>query len=272
MFSLKHSANNLWYGTFSIFPEVKVTHAISTKFNGVSDIVKGGLNLALHVGDNPEHVVENRKKFCEGLNLDISKMTTCQQVHGNSIACVTKDNIGAGAFSFKDTISDTDALITNVKEVSLSLFFADCTPIMIYDEEHHAIGVAHGGWRGTVGAIALHTVKAMAQAFETNPRKCVASVGPSIGACCYEIGDEVADKFKHTFKDRSDMILQKNTSTGKYHLDLCTANALMLIRAGLKPENIDFADVCTCCNSEVLFSYRADKGKTGRICAIMELK
>lgn len=272
MFSLKHGDNNLWYGTFSVFPPDRVINAVSTRFNGVSKPPFDGLNLALHVGDEEKCVLENRRLFCEGLGLDAAKMTTCRQVHGNNIACITADDIGAGAFSLSDTVPDTDALITNVKNVPLTLFFADCTPIMIYDPDTHAIGVAHGGWRGTVAAIAFHTVKAMAQAFGTQPHRCLASIGPSIGPCCYEIGDEVAEQFKKVFLDAADLILRRDEQTGRQHLDLWQANALMLHRAGLRAENIDMADTCTCCSSDVFFSYRADGGKTGRIAALMALK
>lgn len=153
MFKLIHAQNNLWYGQFSIFPQDKVIHAISTRFNGHSKTPFDGLNLALHVNDNPDDVIANRQLFCEGLNLDSHKITTCKQVHSNKVACITEENIGSGAISFANSIDDTDALITNLKNVPLTLFFADCTPIMIYDPKNNAIGVAHGGWRGTVAKL-----------------------------------------------------------------------------------------------------------------------
>lgn len=272
MFYLEHKANNLWYGKFSIFPEDKVIHGISTRFNGVSKAPNTSLNLALHVQDNPEDVLVNRQKFCEGLGLDAGKMTTCEQVHGNHIELVTEENIGAGATSFANTIKGTDALITSLHQVPITLFFADCTPIMIYDTVKNIIAVAHGGWRGTAGQISYFVIKEMQQKFHTKPKDCVASIGPSIGACCYEIGDEVAEVFKRVFKDEADCILSRNQKSHKYHLDLWTANALTLIKACIPKENIDMANTCTCCNSNIFFSYRADHGKTGRIAALMALK
>lgn len=272
MFYLEHKDNDLWYGKFSIFPEDKVIHGISTKFNGVSTGDCKGLNLALHVQDNPEDVVTNRQKFCEGLGLDAKYMTTCQQVHSNHIEFVTEENIGAGATAFDNTIKDTDALITSLHQVPLTLFFADCTPIMIYDTAKNIIAVAHGGWRGTAGQISYFVIKAMEKKFHTRPKDCVASIGPSIGPCCYEIGDEVADVFKDVFKDESHYILSRNQKTHKYHLDLWTANALTLLKACVPAENIDMANTCTCCNSDVFYSYRADNGKTGRIAATIALK
>lgn len=272
MFKLIHAQNNLWYGQFSIFPQDKVIHAISTRFNGHSKAPFDSLNLALHVNDNPDDVIANRQLFCEGLNLDSHKMTTCKQVHGNKVACITEENIGSGAISFANSIDDTDALITNLKNVPLTLFFADCTPIMIYDPKNNAIGVAHGGWRGTVGEIAKYTVAEMTKHYHTNPSDCLASIGPSIGACCYEIGDEVVAKFSEVFQNDSDKILNFNQNSKKYHLDLWQANAITLQRAGVLADNIDMANTCTACNKDVFFSYRADNGKTGRIASIISLR
>lgn len=272
MFSLYHASNNLWYGRFSVFPKNKVIHAISTRFNGVSIPPFDGLNLALHVGDNPQQVVENRCLFCTGLGLDPKQITTCQQIHGNRIVYITKEKIGAGSVSLADTIKDTDALITDLPNVALTLFFADCTPIMIYDPVQNAIGAAHGGWRGTVGEISLHMIEMMQKKFNTNPTDCIASIGPAIGTCCYEIGDEVADKFKQLYKKDSNLILKRDKTTRKYHLNLQKANALTLQKAGLTAQNIDTADICTACNSKVFFSYRADGRKTGRIACLIALK
>lgn len=272
MFNLIHTQNNLWYGKFSIFPETNLIHAISTRFNGYSNAPFKSLNLALHVNDEESIVQQNREKFCTGLDIEFSNMTTCQQVHGNKIILVDETNKGSGAFHFSDTICDADALITNKIGIALTLFFADCTPIMIYDPVQHAIGVAHGGWRGTVGQIAKKTVEAMQKAYNTNPQDCLASIGPAIGKCCYEIGNEVADQFKEVFAKDSQKILEYHQDKDKYHLDLWTANAIMLQRAGLSSTNIDMANTCTCCNHDIFFSYRADHGKTGRIACIMALK
>lgn len=272
MFNLIHANNNLWYGKFSIFPKDKVTHAISTRFHGYSQPPFNGLNLALHVKDNPNNVLNNRKLFCAGLNLNSMKITTCQQVHGNKVICVTNELIGKGATDFNDTIADADALITNISQVPLTLFFADCTPILIYDPIHNVIGNAHGGWRGTVGKIALHTIELMHKIYGTNPKDCLASIGPSIGACCYEIGEEVALKFRKAFPNHTEQILHFHQDKQKYHLDLWQANALTLQQAGLPKTNIEIANVCTSCNHDIFFSYRADKGHTGRIASIISLR
>ena len=272
MFFLYHNTDNLWYGKFSVFPEDKVIHAVSTRFGGTSQAPFDRLNLALHVDDKEADVLKNRRLFTKGLGLEPSYITTCQQVHGNKIACITAENIGAGASSLSDTIKDVDALVTNLLNAALTLFFADCTPIMLYDPVHHAIAAAHGGWRGTAGEISLHTLEMMHEKFGTQPADCLASVGPNIGPCCYEIGDDVAQIFKNLYKENDSLILQRDKTTQKYHLNLQKANVLTLQKAGLKIQNIDTADTCTACNSKIFFSYRADKGTTGRIACIIALK
>ena len=112
----------------------------------------------------------------------------------------------------------------------------------------------------------------MTKHYHTNPSDCLASIGPSIGACCYEIGDEVVAKFNEVFQNDSDKILHFNQDSKKYHLDLWQANAITLQRAGVLADNIDMANTCTACNKDVFFSYRADNGKTGRIASIISLR
>lgn len=261
---------DLWIGQFEIFDKKTFAHGISTKHGGRSKGYFSSLNLGLHVEDKAEDVIENRRIFCKALGVNPENTATCQQVHGNNIARITKENIGAGFRDFNQAIADTDALITNEPGVPLMLFFADCTPILIADPVHKAVGLAHGGWKGTLGAIALKTVEAMGREFGSQPEDMVAAIGPSIGVCCYQVGREVADKFRNAFPDMADRIL--HVQGEDIHLDLQETNTLLLEKAGLKPENIDNAGVCTCCNSSQFFSYRADRGKTGRIAAVISVK
>ena len=164
-----------------------------------------------------------------------------------------------------------DALITNEKNLPLLLFFADCTPILIFDPVHQAIGVAHGGWKGTVQKIAAKTIEAMEAEFGTNPADCLVGIGPAIGACCYEVGENVRVAVTATFPQQQDTLLS-SVSTDKWKLDLWQANRCQLEDAGVLPDKIDMANSCTQCNADVFFSYRADAGHTGRIGALLCLK
>lgn len=272
-FSLKYGGRpNLWLGQFDIFPKDLFVHGISTRHGGYSEAPFASLNLGLHVDDDPSLVWKNRTAFFEGLGLYAGTMVTCQQVHGTNVAKVTMDDRGKGAKVYSNAIAETDALITNVPHLPLLLFFADCTPILIADPVKKAIGVAHGGWKGTVGGIAIKTVIAMTEAYGCNPADMLAAVGPAIGPCCYQVGKEVADKFRETFHDMADEILQPSDGEEeKCQLNLWRCNELQLVKAGLQAENVEVANVCTSCNNQQFFSYRADKGKTGRIGAVLSI-
>ena len=251
--------NNIWYGTFPALEEAGFVNACSCRLHGESDVVEGTLNLALHVGDDVEKVLRNRKAFAEAIGVDANRFTTCQQVHGSKVVQVTKELVGSGAVDFANTIADTDALITNLPDVPLMLFYADCVPVLLADLETGAIGLAHAGWRGTVANIGAKTLAAMREAFGTKPENVLAAIGPSIGACCYEVDDFVRDQasgFEKFFAPKGG---------GKSQLDLWGMNAKQLQEAGVHAENITVAGICTNDNVELFCSYRAEQGKTGRM-------
>ena len=253
------SYNNVWFGYFSDFEQAGFTTACSCRFHGESDIVPGTLNLALHVGDNPQKVVRNRQKFAEAIGVNAERFTTCAQVHGNNVQVITENLIGSGAFSFGDTIPETDALITNLPEVPLLLFYADCVPVLLADPETGAIGLAHAGWRGTAAEIVKKMVAAMQDAFHVKPQNLLAAIGPSIGECCYEVDDVVRNEmidYASCFVDKCD---------GKYWLDLWEVNRKQLMEAGVTSSRISIAGICTNHNPELFCSYRYENGRTGRM-------
>ena len=270
-FSLQYAGDSIWYGSFSLLAKAGICHGISTRFGGSSQSPYASMNLTLHTGDDPAAVIENRQRFCRALDVDFSRLCTCEQVHGDKIFKVTDKEAGRGCFQLEDSIAGVDALITNEKNLPLLLFFADCTPILIFDPVHQAIGVAHGGWKGTVQKIAAKTIEAMGAEFGTNPADCLVGIGPAIGACCYEVGENVRVAVTATFPQQQDTLLS-SVSTDKWKLDLWQANRCQLEDAGVLPDKIDMANSCTQCNADVFFSYRADAGHTGRIGALLCLK
>ena len=253
--------NNIWWGMFPRLMQAGFGNACSCRLHGESDMVPGTLNLALHVGDEVELVLQNRRLFAQVLGLDASKFTTCEQVHGSNVAVVDEALVGAGATALADTIKDTDALVTNLANVPLLLFFADCVPLLFADERQGVCAVSHAGWRGTVAQIGGKTVEAMLQSFGSRREDIIAAIGPSIGQCCYEVDDFVRGKaagYEQFFAPRAE-------KPGKYLLDLWGYNRQVLLDAGLKAENILTAGVCTEHNQEMFCSYRAEQGKTGRM-------
>ena len=271
---LRRTEQNLFHGKFSTFPDDLVTHAVSTRIGGFSDKPFDSLNLALHVGDVAENVLANRKKFAQSLGFKIEDIVTPNQIHGDKIFRVEEIHRGRGSQNYNDSIKETDALITNVKNLPLMLCFADCVPIFFVDVENCAVGLAHGGWKGTLNKIAAKTFLAMRENFGTTAENCLVGIGPSIGACCYEVGGNVVETCAEVFPNNIDELIINRD--GKKFLDLWAANKIQLMEVGIPAQNIDVAAECTCCNANWYFSYRnARKNnfqETGRIAALIALK
>jgi hypothetical protein len=166
--------------------------------------------------------------------------------------------------------TDVDGLVTDEAGVILSAFFADCVPLYFVDPAHRAIGLSHSGWRGTVGRMGRATIEVMAQEFGTRPEDVRALVGPSICMDCYEVSADVADAFYAEFPGHEREILLEKGG-GKYQLDLWKANELVLLEAGVRPEHLAVAGICTCCHAQQLFSHRASRGKRGNLGAFLML-
>ena len=259
---LSHSDKNIWHGKFSVFPEGTLIHAVSTRLGGVSQPPYDSLNLAFHVEDDADAVRHNRQLFANSLGVDWTKIVSPKQIHGDCVCRVTATHAGRGARDYDSAIADTDALITDEPNLPLLLCFADCVPIMLYDEEHHAIGVAHGGWKGTALNIAAKTLKRMTEEFGTNPADCVAGIAPSIGATSFAVGEDVAAVFRDCCGEDSVII-----NDGKSYIDLPDINRRQLLAAGVN--TVDCAEVDTVGENKWYFSYRGDGGRTGRIAALM---
>lgn len=259
---------------FYTFPHLNdaglVTHGFTTRAGGVSKGPCQSLNTAFHVGDRESHVKTNRALACQSLGIDPGLMVAGNQVHGDIVTVVGETDKGKGAFSEKDALPGTDALVTAAAGLPLASFYADCVPIFLLDPVNRVVALAHAGWKGTALRIGQKTVEVMAATFGTDPRDCLAGVGPSIGPCCYEVDEKVISHFWGGISVPSD--LAGAVSPGKWKLNLWEANRRVLLAAGIKAENILSACICTSCHSDMFFSYRAQKGKTGRMMAIIMLK
>lgn len=269
-FVLRHMRDNLWSGWLDIFPEDRLVHGFSARQGGVSRVPFDALNMALHVGDDPADVWENRMRFLQVLGLDAARICTVRQVHGTEIVRAFRRDAGRGARDYADALADADAVITNDSGVTLMLCYADCVPVLLYDPVHNAAGLVHAGWKGTVQRIATKTAVRMSEEFGTNPAELLAGIGPSIGVDCYEVGQETAEQFQQAFPQQTAKIVQERD--GKPYIDLWAANRLQLEEIGVLAENIDCARICTACEHTWYYSYRAADGRTGRMAAVMELK
>ncbi|MEE1017592.1 MAG: peptidoglycan editing factor PgeF [Ruminococcus sp.] len=263
-----NNADTVPYLTYNSLSEIKfINHAFSTRLGGVSEGEFTSMNLAFNRGDNPECVTENYKRLCKSAGFEFESLTASAQDHHTFVRAVTKADRGVGIYKPRD-MESVDAIITNETGVTLVTYYADCTPLYFVDTKNRAIGLAHGGWRGTVGRIAEKTIQKMTGLYGTNPADITAAVGPAISVCCYEVDKPCIDNFYALEDlDTDKFIFPKDG--GKYMLDLLECNRQILVSAGVKPENITVSDVCTNCNSELLWSHRATKGHRGTMCAFM---
>lgn len=263
-----NNSDTVPYLTYNSLSEINfINHAFSTRLGGVSQGEFTSMNLAFNRGDNPDSVTENYKRLCQSAGFDFETLTASAQDHHTVVRAVTKADVGVGIYKPRD-MQSVDALVTNEKGVTLVTYYADCTPLFFVDTKNKAIALAHAGWRGTVGRIGEKVVGKMHELYGTTPENITAAIGPAISVCCYEVDYPCAEQFlKLSDLDSSKFVFPK--PDGKYMIDLPETNRQILISAGVKPEKITVSDVCTNCNSELLWSHRATKGRRGTMCAFM---
>jgi polyphenol oxidase len=274
-----------------------LVHGFSTRVGGFSRTYrKGDLNLGFTKDDSRAAVEKNRIVFLKAVGVvkhtrskaernPFWPLVTTRQIHSDLIHCIDS--------APKEQIVG-DGLITATPGLLLAIQTADCLPIIVVDTKHRAVGVFHAGWRGTVKRIVEKGVGEMFRCFGSRPRDLKAAIGPGIQGCCYEVGEEVRTKFEsqfayaaslfHEVKD-SDPVREKypllfltarapghSELPKKIFLDLVGANRQQLMAAGVPKKNIETSPLCTNCHPELLFSYRAEKGKTGRMMAVVGIR
>lgn len=263
----QNKTGDLEYLTFPSLTETgMVGHLFTTRTGGVSTGDCATMNLSFSRGGNKEHVLENYRRICEVLGVNVEDVVASVQTHTTNIRHVTAADKGKGVICPQD-YQDVDGLITDEPGVVLATFYADCVPLYFVDSVKKAIGLAHSGWRGTVNRMGAHMVQKMGEAFGSKPEDLIAAVGPSICRDCYEVSEDVALEFQAVFPDSA--VVSPGKAPGKYQLDLWLANRLVLEQAGIPGEQISVTDVCTCHNPEYLFSHRASNGKRGNLAAFL---
>ena len=244
-----------------------VNHTVSTRFGGVStqkDLAS--LNLGSQTSDSPENILENYRRFCEAAGYDMQKIVLAKQTHSTNVRYVDETDYGKGVLRERD-YNNIDALITDKPGICLAIHTADCVPVSFTDTRLRVIGNAHCGWRGTYGRLAEKTVNAMKERFGTDASDLVCTVGPCICAECYEVSEDLFADFENKFS-KSEALKMKN---GKYYIDLALINKQILIECGVKKENIIISDVCTCCNTDYMFSHRGQGAGRGIIASCLSI-
>lgn len=247
-----------------------VEHCFTTREGGVSQGIFESLNVSFTRGDDEAAVIENYNRLADALGVKTEQFVCSQQTHTTNVRRVGKADCGIGVTK-PLTYEDVDGLITDEPGVVLSTFYADCVPLYFVDPVHKAIGLSHSGWRGTVGRMGQKTLEAMKKVFGTEPKDVYVAVGPSICQECYEISRDVAEEFRKEFQGHEQEILWQK-SEEKFHLDLWRCNEIVMTEAGILPEHLAVTNLCTCCNSKLLFSHRASLGKRGNLGAFLYIK
>jgi YfiH family protein len=227
----------------------------STRLGGVSLPPFDSLNLGLSTEDKKELVDQNRLSFLSVLGLSENDIASSGQVHGNAVLVATETQ----------RAQCYDAVITNKKGLFAAVTVADCTPVLIYDPVNSAVAAIHAGWKGTVQQIAKGTLDKMKSSYGTEPANCFAYIGTCISEKTFEVGPGVADLFTTELK-RFDPIINK------FFVDLKKANLQQLIQEGVPVKQIEVSRNCTVLNNDRYFSYRKEKGQTGRMLALIGIK
>lgn len=265
-----HKNGEVVYLTFPKIAQAGgVKHAFSTRFGGVSTGDCSTMSFGFSLGDKPENVLENYRIFCEAFGTDCKNAVLSQQTHTANLRIVTKEDSGKGIFLERD-YSDIDGLVTNERGLVLVTQYADCTPLAFYDPVKRVVATSHAGWRGTVQEIAAKTIALMRDRFGSDPADILCGIGPNIGKCCYEVDDPVINEVnKLSYLELDSCYTPKGG--GKYMLNLREVNRQIMVHSGINPQNIDVADLCTCCHSDVFHSHRATKGKRGTLALMIGL-
>jgi YfiH family protein len=275
-----------------------LVHGFSTRTGGFSRTYgKGDLNLGFTKEDSRAAVERNRAAFLRTLGATPGRrsakarasaswpLITLRQIHSDVIHCIN---------SVPGEPLTGDGLITATPGLLLAIQTADCLPVILVDSKKHAVGVFHAGWRGTVQRIVEKGVGEMVRCFGSRPRDLKAAIGAGIQGCCYEVGEEVRTKFESQFDYAASLFREAKESDpvrekypllfltarapghgelpNKIFLDLVDANRRQLLAAGVPAKNIEASPLCTNCHPELLFSYRAEKGKTGRLMAVAGIR
>ena len=250
----------------------QIVHAFGTRHRGVSRAPYDTLNLGMSVGDDPQAVEENRRRFFGTFGLRLSQVVRVKQVHGDGVLRVDELLVSRRGFpsSLLDEGYEYDSLVTHLRDLALVVTTADCLPLLIHDPVRGAIAAVHAGWRSTAKRIAARVLESMATAYGTEPGDCRVAIGPGIRRCCFEVDAPVVDAMMAALSSWAEHTVA--TGPGRFHLDLAGVNRAILIGAGVHPDRIADVGLCTACRTDLFFSHRAEKPRTGRMMNLILLR
>jgi polyphenol oxidase len=247
-------------------------NGFSTRLGGVSEMPQDALSLAGFNDDAAENILENRRRFLKLFPGDWV-LAGCWQVHGAEVRVVQTAQEAKPAENERGETIYCDVIVSNAAGVLAGVKTADCVPILLGDPVSGAFAAVHAGWRGTLATAVIAGVKRLTAEYGAKPEDLRAAIGASAGACCYEVGTDVIDAFMERFGGGVNLF--QTTRPGHALIDLLKANRDQLESAGVIPERIYTAPICTMCRTDLFFSYRKEKkvnGKVGRLMAVVGRK
>lgn len=245
----------------------------TTRQGGVSLGAYCSFNINEYCGDTAEHIAENRRLLAQRLGIAPDHIILPHQVHGAEVRQIGADFLQLPENERRMIVEGVDALVTNQRGICIGVSTADCIPVLLYDEAHHAVAAIHAGWRGAVQRIVQTTIDMMHLYYHTQPSELRAIIGPGISRDSFEVGDEVYEEFLQEGFDMAVVACQRPNMKKegsvdqplKWHIDLPQCNALLLCQSGVSADHIQSSGICTYQHSDQFFSARQLGIQSGRI-------
>lgn len=267
------------FEALSGFPQV--AHGVFTRRRGFSGSPYAGLNGSVTTGDDVEAVLRNRRAVAEAIGLPLM---WAKPIHGTDAVFVDRafaDGAPGDATSTKRLherlrVIEADAMVTDVPGLALCWSFGDCAPVLLYDPRHEAVALVHSGWRGAAGGILPRTIAAMGARYGTQPAELIVGIGPAIGACCYEVQEDVVAAFQADPLVRETVVLDERVPEGetqpRHYLDVRRSTYNQALAAGVHPEHLEDSDICTGCRTDLFYSHRREPWPSGRFMVAIGLR
>jgi len=266
----REKLNDLTFLSFHIFRnDPGLFHAVTIRNGGNSPPPFHSLNLGINTEDLPENIKSNHNILCRCLGIDNKYLLSSKQVHKNRILIIDKNTCLPQPDISGRCFDGFDAIMTGLPEYTLMIRIADCVPIILFDPVQSVVAVAHAGWQGTLLKIVEKCIQRMQERFGSNPAALKCGIGPSIGKCCFNVQPNITDRFKNSHTASHRFITDIN---GRQHMDLRESNRLQLMASGVPASRIELSGYCTSCRSDLFFSHRREKGRTGRFAILAGLR
>ena len=290
-----HERNGVKWLTFPVFEEYpELVHAFTTRHGGVSTGEKTSLNFGKGPDETWDNILENYRLLAAALSeeeaersgtggspavMDREHMVRTDQTHTANVLTVTEEHLSMGLLRERE-YTDIDGLITNRPGIALITSHADCNALFFYDPVRKAIGLAHSGWKGTLQEIGAAVIRQMSAEFGTNPADLIAGIGPALCQTCFEVDEDVAQRFyakndtwrQYAFQREIGICSETGEERRKHYIDLKSVIRETLRRSGVRDENMYDMGLCSKCRPDLFYSYRGQRGKNGNMVSVMMLK